>query len=89
MHNSDVSQHRKHFDVRAGVSIGSDQHVPRRSGDLLQHQREPDPDLPHFFAHRKMLPRRDLRRVLARTGIRLQVARSIYQHDHSPVIAVF
>ena len=32
-----------------------------------------------------MLPRLDLRRVLVRTEVRLQV----YKHDHSPVTAVF
>ena len=36
-----------------------------------------------------MPPRLDVRRVLVRTGVRPQVARSIYKHDHSPVIAVF
>ena len=36
-----------------------------------------------------MLPRLDLRRGLVRTGVRLQVARGIYKHDHSPVTAVF
>ena len=36
-----------------------------------------------------MLPRLDLRRVLVRNGVRLQVARGIYKHDQSPVTAIF
>ena len=100
MHNSHVSQHRKHLDVRMGIKphtlLEHLQECPsvvirtfQGGAATFSSTRGGPTQIYHSASPTEMGPRLDPRRILVRTGIRLQVARSNCKHDHSPVIAVF